>query len=94
MVYSSDKLRESVVKNLGGEVLSTNEISVGGAPGFELKVLIKGGEGAESLPCVRQFIIGRRVYSLKHFVIKPLDSPAVAEKAIKFFNSFKVVEGG
>jgi len=91
LVYSLAKIRENL--KAVGELLSTNEITVAGAPGFESRFLIKGDPGDEYLMRVRVFIIQRRVYTLTHFVNKRVDSPAVAEKADKFFNSFKVVDG-
>jgi hypothetical protein len=93
MTFSLDKGRDGMLAAVKGTLLSEEVISLGGNPGREFKVFIKTEAGVEILVRARMYDIGRRVYALQHLVLKSSDSPAIAEKTAKFFDSFKVAAG-
>jgi len=87
--YSLDKGRDGMVSAVNGTLVSEDAISLGGYAGRELKVTAKNSD-YEIVIRVRLFEIGGRVYILQHAFLKAADSPALAEKTTKFFDSFKV----
>jgi hypothetical protein len=87
--YSLDKGRDGMVNAVQGTLLSEEVISLEGHPGRELKVLAKNSD-YELLIRARLYEIGGRVYILQHAFLKSSDSPTVAEKTAKYFDSFKV----
>ena len=93
MVYSLDKGRDGMVAAVKGTLLSEEAISLGGNPGRELKVSVKTEAGIEFLIRARMYDIGRRIYALQHLTLKSSDSPAIAKKTTRFFDSFKVTIG-
>jgi hypothetical protein len=90
--YSLDKGRDGMVSAVNGTLLSEDAISLGGYAGRELKVAAKNSD-YELVVRVRLYEIGGRVYILQHAFLKAADTPALAEKTTKFFDSFKVVTG-
>jgi hypothetical protein len=88
--YSLDKGRDGMVNAINGKLLSEEAISLGGYAGRELKVSATDGE-KEFLVRARLYEINGRVYVLQHAFLKAADSPAIAAKSTKFFDSFKVV---
>ena len=91
MNFSLDKARDGMVNAITGTLLSEQAISLGGYPGRELKISAKHA-GFDLLVRARIYDIGRRVYSLQQVVQKSADSPTVAEKATRFFDSFKLTQ--
>jgi hypothetical protein len=87
--YSLDNGRDGIIKAVNGTLLSEKQISLGESPGREFNVSAKASEG-EFLMRVRLYEIGGRVYVLQHVFLKSSDSPAIAEKTVRFFDSFKV----
>lgn len=87
--YSLDKGRDGMVNAINGTLLSEQDISLGGHPGRELKVAAKNSD-YEFFIRARLYEIGGRVYVLQHAFLKSSDTPAIAEKSAKFFDSFKV----
>lgn len=92
MAFSLDKGRDGMVSAVNGTLLSEEAISLGGYPGREIKVAAKSKE-IDLLIRARFYNVGNRVYVLQHMVTKASDSAATAEKAAKFFDSFKVTAG-
>jgi hypothetical protein len=92
MVFSLDKARDGMLAASKGTLLKEEVISLGGNPGRELKVSTKNG-GFDLLVRVRFYEIGRRIYVVQHIFQKSSDTPAVAAKTARFFDSFKVTTG-
>jgi hypothetical protein len=91
MVFSLDKARDGMVAAVQGTLLKEEAISLGGHSGREFKVSAKNGN-FDLFVRVRIYEIGRRIYVIQHMFEKSSDSPAVAEKTNRFFDSFKVTE--
>ena len=89
MHYSFDKGRDFILDSVKGTLLSEEAIRLGGFSGRELKVLVKTPD-YEMLVRVRMYEVQGRIYTLKHGFFKSADSPTMAEKTGKFFDSFKV----
>ena len=90
--YSLDKGRDGMVNAINGKLISEEAISLSGYAGRELKVSATDGVN-EFLVRARLYEIGGRVYILQHAFLKSVDSPTLAVKTTKFFDSFKVVTG-
>jgi hypothetical protein len=93
MTFSLDKARDGMVTNLHATVLGEDQISLGGSPGKQLKVLAKADNGEEFLDRARLYDVSRRIYVLQCIFPKAEDSPAIMDKCAKFFDSFKVQSG-
>lgn len=89
MVFSLDRARDGVLESAKGTLLKEEAVSLGGIPGRELKFSTKNGE-IEFLIRLRFYEVGRRVYVIQHIFQKSSDSPMIAEKTVRFFDSFKV----
>ena len=90
MVFSLDKARDGMLNAVKGTLLKEEAISLGGSSGKELKISSKN-EGFDLLLRIRFYQIGRRIYVLQHIFQKSSESPALAVKTTRFFDSFKVV---
>ncbi len=91
MTFSFDNAREGMLAAGKGTLISERSISLGGFPGRELRVLIKGPNEVEYIDRVRFYHVGMRIYLLQYFFLKSEDGSAlVTTKAEKFFDSFKV----
>lgn len=90
--YSLDKGRDGMVAAVKGTLVSETAVVLEGRPGRELKIAAKNGD-ADLLIRTRIYTIGNRVYIIQHVFLKASDSPAMAEKTTKFFDSFKATEG-
>jgi hypothetical protein len=88
MVFSLDKARDGVMEATKGTLIKEEAISLGGNPGRELKIATKNGD-FDLLVRVRFYEIGRRIYILQHIFQKSSDTPAIAAKSTRFFDSFK-----
>lgn len=91
MSFSLDKARDGAIGAVKGTLLSEEAISLGGYPGRELKIAAKNSD-LDLLIRARIYDVGRRVYVLQHIIQKSSDSPAVAQKTARFFDSFKVTQ--
>jgi hypothetical protein len=91
MTFSFDDARDGMLKASKGTLISENSISLGGAPGRELKVLLKDPNGGEYIDRARFYDVNRRTYLLQYLFPKSEDgSDLTTAKADKFFDSFKV----
>lgn len=89
MAFSLDKARDGAVGNIKGTLLNEEAISLDRYSGRELKIAAKL-QDMDILVRSRIYDIGGRVYILQHLFKKSDDSPRVAEKTARFFDSFKV----
>lgn len=89
MTFSLDKGRDGMVSAVDGTLLSETEISLGGYPGREIKIAAKSN-GFDLLVRARVYHVGNRIYVLQHMTTKQNDTPAIAAKTARFFDSFKV----
>jgi hypothetical protein len=89
MTFSLDKARDGVVEGVKGTLLNQQAISMGGYSGREFKIAASN-QNIDLLMRVRIYDIAGRVYILQHLFKKSDDSPRMAEKTTKFFDSFKV----
>lgn len=93
MSFSLDKARDGMVGAVKGTLLSENSVSLGGAPGRELKVSATGEDKVVYIIHARFYHVGNRVYCIQFIIPKPEDTTAAAgEKMNKYFDSFKVVK--
>ena len=94
MTFSFDDARDGMLRAATGTLISESPISLGGAPGRELRVLIKGPNDAEYIDRLRFYDVGGRVYLLQYFFPRSGEASAlVKSKAERFFGSFKVDTG-
>jgi len=94
MTFSFDDARNGMLNFTKGTLISENSISLGGAPGRELKVLLKDTKGGENIIRARFYDVNRRIYILQYYFPKSEDGSDLATaKADKFFDSFKVQSG-
>jgi hypothetical protein len=91
MTFSFDNARDGMLAAGKGTLVSESSISLGGFPGREMRVLMKGPNEVEYIDRVRFYHVGMRIYLLQYFFLKSEDGSAlVTAKAEKFFDSFKV----
>jgi hypothetical protein len=88
--FSLDKARDGMVNSIGGSLLDEHSISLGGAPGRQIKVLGKTEQGVEFVDRARFYDVKPRVYVLQCLIPKAMDSPAIAERCDQFFDSLRV----
>jgi hypothetical protein len=93
MTFSLDKARDGIAESLHATVLGEEQISLGGSPGKQLKLLAKAGSGEEFLDRARIYDVNRRIYILQCIFPKAEDGPIVTDKCERFFDSFKVQSG-
>ena len=89
MTFSLDKARDGVVEGVKGTLLEQQAISMGGYSGREFKIAASN-QNIDILMRVRVYDVAGRVYILQHLFRKSNDTPKIAEKTTKFFDSFKV----
>lgn len=92
MTFSLDMGRDGMLAAVNGTLLSEKAIHLGWYPGREVLVAAKN-DGTDLLFRARFYNFGSRVYVLTQMVAKASDSAAMAEKAAKFFDSFRVTAG-
>jgi hypothetical protein len=92
MSFSLDKARDGMVGAVKGTLLSESSVSLGGAPGRELKVSATGEDKVEYIIHARFYHVGNRVFCIQFIIPKPEDNAAAGEKMNKYFDSFKVVK--
>ena len=88
IVFSLDKARDGMVQALGGTLLDEQSISLGGAPGRQLKIA-GTTQGIEFIDRVRFFDVNRRIYVLQCMAQRRADGPTSAERCEQFFDSFR-----
>jgi hypothetical protein len=92
MVYSLDDGRAGMLEAVKGTLLKEEAISLGGSSGKEVKISAKNGD-LDLLFRARSYAIGNRIYVIQHGYGKLSETPAMAEKTARFFDSFKVTAG-
>jgi hypothetical protein len=89
MTFSLVDSRDGAVASVKGTLLFSKAISLEGYPGIEFKIAVKMAD-VEMLVSSKTYHVGGRVYMLQHLFLKSSDSPAMAKKTAKFFDSFRV----
>lgn len=90
IVFSLDKGRDGMISAIKGTLLDEHSMSLGGAPGRQIKVAAKTEQGLEFIDRARFYDVKPRVYVLQCIFPKSLDSAAIAERCDQFFDSFRV----
>lgn len=90
VVFSLDKARDGMVTSIQGTLLDEHSMSLGGAPGRQVKISAKTEQGMEFIDRARFYDVRPRVFVLQCITPKSLDSAAIAEKCEQFFDSFRV----
>ena len=90
VTFSLDKGRDGMVTSIRGTLLDEHSMSLGGAPGRQIKVAAKTEEGLEFIDRARFYDVKPRVYVLQCIFPKAMDSSAIAERCDQFFDSFRV----
>lgn len=91
MRYSLNQARGGIVASLG-TLLSESEISLGGHPGLEMNISAKRPDGTEFLVRVRIYDVDRRVYVLQFIIPRSEDNDVSAQKATRYFDSFRLTK--
>jgi hypothetical protein len=91
MTYSLTQARDSIVASTGTR-LSERKINLGIHPGLEMNVSAKSPDGTELLVRVRIYDVDRRVYVLQFIIPRSEDDNVSAEKAARYFDSFRVTK--
>lgn len=90
VVFNLDKARDGMVKSINGVLLDEYSMSLGGAPGRQVRISAKTEQGLEFIDRARFYDVRPRVYVLQCIAKKSLESAAIAEKCEQFFDSFRV----
>ncbi|HKO35685.1 MAG TPA: hypothetical protein VJV21_04345 [Pyrinomonadaceae bacterium] len=90
VVFSLDKGRDGMVSSIKGTLLDEHSMSLGGAPGRQIRVAATTDEGFEFIDRARFYDVKPRVYVLQCIFPKSMESPAIAERCDQFFDSFRV----
>ena len=90
VVFSLDKARDGMVTSIQGSLLDEHSMSLGGAPGRQLKISARTEQGMEFIDRARFYDVKPRVYVLQCISPKSIDSAAIAERCEQFFDSFRV----
>lgn len=91
MTYSLNQSRAGIVASLG-TLLSESKISLGDHPGIEMNISAKRPGGIEFLVRVRIYDVDRRVYVLQFIIPRSEDNEVSAQKATRYFDSFRVTK--
>ena len=90
VVFSLDKARDEMVNSIKGTLLDEHSMSLGGAPGRQLKISAMTEQGMEFIDRARFYDVKPRVYVLQCIFPKSIDSAETAERCEQFFDSFRV----
>ncbi|MGZ5434964.1 MAG: hypothetical protein ACXWID_14175 [Pyrinomonadaceae bacterium] len=90
VVFSLDKARDGMVTSIQGTLLDEHSMSLGGAPGRQVKISARTEQGMEFIDRARFYDVKPRVFVLQCITPKSLDSAAIAERCEQFFDSFRV----
>jgi hypothetical protein len=90
VVFSLDKARDGMVTSIKGTLLDEHSMSLGGAPGRQVKISARTEQGMEFIDRARFYDVKPRVFVLQCITPKSLDSAAIAERCEQFFDSFRV----
>ena len=90
VAFNLDKARDGMVNSINGTLLDEHSMSLGGAPGRQVKISARSDQGLEFIDRARFYDVKPRVYVLQCLTPKSIDSAALAEKCERFFDSFRV----
>ncbi|MFY9622669.1 MAG: hypothetical protein WAQ99_22830 [Pyrinomonadaceae bacterium] len=90
VVFSLDKARDGMVNSIKGTLLDEHSMSLGGAPGRQVKISARTEQGIDFIDRARFYDVKPRVYVLQCISPKSIDSAAIAERCDQFFDSFRV----
>ncbi len=90
VTFSLDKARDGMVNSIRGTLLEEHSMSLGGAPGRQIRIAAKTEQGMEFIDRARFYDLNPRIYVLQCITPKSLDSAAIAETCEQFFDSFRV----
>lgn len=90
VVFSLDKGRDGMINSINGTLLDEHSMSLGGAPGRQIKVAARTEQGMEFIDRARFYDVKPRVYVLQCIFPKSMDGAAIAERCDQFFDSFRV----
>lgn len=90
VTFNLDKARDGMIGSAKGTLLVEQSISLGGAPGRQVKFQGSTDDGTAFINRARFFDTAPRVFVLQCMVTKEQDGAAVTEKCESFFDSFKV----
>lgn len=90
VVFSLDNARDGMIKSINGTLLDEHSMSLGGAPGRQLKIAARTEQGMEFIDRARFYDVRPRVYVLQCIFPRSMDSAAIAERCDQFFDSFRV----
>jgi hypothetical protein len=89
-VFDFDAARDRMMDGVKATLLGERSMSVGGAPGREIRLLMKIS-GDDYLMVARFYDVDQRVYVIQ-FIAPKSDEARVEEKAARYFDSFQVVK--
>jgi hypothetical protein len=90
LVFSLDKSRDAMVNVIKGTLLDEHSMSLGGAPGRQVKISGRTEQGMEFIDRARFYDVQPRVYVLQCIFPMSIESAAIAERCEQFFDSFRV----
>ena len=90
VVFSLDKGRDGMISAINGTLLDEHSMSLGGAPGRQIKIAARTEQGFEFIDRARFYDVKPRVYVLQCIFPKSMDSAAIGERCDQFFDSFRV----
>jgi hypothetical protein len=90
VVFSLDKGRDGMLTAVKGTLLDEHSMSLGGAPGRQIRFAAKTEQGFEFIDRARFYDVKPRVYVLQCIFPKAMDGAAIAERCDQFFDSFRV----
>jgi hypothetical protein len=90
ITFNLDKARDGMIESAKGTLIDQQSISLGGAPGKQVKFAGRTDDGIDFINRTRLYDITPRVFVIQCMVVRTDDSPAAAEKCENFFDSFKV----
>jgi hypothetical protein len=87
MVYKFDEARDGYIKAVNGTLVSEKPIQLGKYAGRELRASAVAS-GKELILLARFYLVEKRVYLIQFLFDKSAESPRIAAKGAKFFDSF------
>ena len=90
VAFNLDRARDGMVTSIQGTLLDEHSMSLGGAPGRQVRISARTEQGLEFIDRARFYDVKPRVYVLQCIFPKSIDSAAIAEKCEQFFDSFRV----
>ena len=91
MSYRLEQARNGIV-GLTGTLLSERRINLEGHPGLEMNISARPPDGIEFLVRAKIYDVDRRVYVLQFIIPRAEDNNVSAEKATRYFDSFRITK--